>query len=247
MAGCWLRWRDWGLCILLLIVLAHNAHLLLISNSAFATPWLLDCGCLLLGRGNSRLILCGPMSTNKLHLGLDLTQDLIHAAHGVDGSVHSTVGSYVVKICTWSLLWGGARSSCWRGVLLHFTFSCRVRPRLVCVWWTSNATVLSLKVVQNVVMSRSYIVVWSCAVCFLVRALSRVSDALLSTCLRWSIRILWISSVCLILSGWALVSRSKASSSRSSKWVVEIDWWFVIIIIGMSWLKLSAIGIVLLE
>lgn len=100
MAGCWLRGGDRRLLVLLLVVLAHNAHLLLISHSAFTASWLLDGGCLLLGRGDSRLVLCGPMSTDKLHLGLDLAQDFVHAAHSIDRSIHGAVCSYVVQIRT---------------------------------------------------------------------------------------------------------------------------------------------------
>lgn len=97
---------------LLLVVLTHNAHLLLVlSDPTFTTTGLLDG--LRLGRGDSLLALSGVMTTaNQLNLSLDLAQDFVHTAHRVDGGVHCAIGGDVVQVGTVRLLGGstGCRS-----------------------------------------------------------------------------------------------------------------------------------------
>ena len=63
--GSWLRWRDWWLLVLLLVVLAHDTHLLLfIGTPAFTPSWLLHSRGFLLGRGNALLVLSGAMAAH---------------------------------------------------------------------------------------------------------------------------------------------------------------------------------------
>lgn len=110
----------------MVVVLAHDADLFGLLD---AFPWLLDRGCLLLGRSSSLLVLCGTMATHELHLGLDFAKDLIHASHSVDCCVHSTIGSILIQVISLWLLGRSARccGGCW--VLLNLALSHRIMTR----------------------------------------------------------------------------------------------------------------------
>lgn len=127
-------------------------------------------------------------------------------------------------------------------MLLHFAFRDRILDRLCITWWTSYPVVLGLKVIEDVDVTGSNIIVSSITSCFLMRRLSWVRDALLTTWLWWSIvRVLWVPSVSLSLRSWGLVWSNKASSGRASKRVVKINWGLVIIIVRVPWLQLTTV------
>lgn len=241
LAGSWvvarprLGWRDGRL---LVVVLTHYADLF---GFLQAFSWLLDGWSLLLGRGHSLLVLSWAMATDQLHLGLDLAKNFVHAAHGIDRCVHCAVCGILIKIISLRLLVRGTCSCGWSWVLLNFAFTHRIMTRFSIARGASNTIVLGLKMIEHIDMACPNIIVRRTTDGFLVRDLSWVCNALLTTWLRWSIHVLRVSPIRLRLGSRCLVWGYKTSSCRHSQRVVEINWGLIIIIVLMPWLQLAAV------
>jgi hypothetical protein len=153
-----LRWIP----LLLLIILAHDAHLLLLDDPALTVARLLHSRGLRLRSGDTLLVLGGAMAAHQLHLSLYLAQHLVHAAHGVDRSIHGRVSCHIVQVSAWRLRGGTGRRR-GGGVLLEYPLLLlrRILRRLRSgIGRLAHISiVLRLKVIQHIYMTSPYIIV----------------------------------------------------------------------------------------